>query len=225
LEHTLNLVREDRVIVAPVESQSLPASARPLVASPDTSSRGLRRLLGRTAVPYLSRQVQDIGHTGIAGIALLVFAVGFFVGANSPLRSEVDQLQASIKDAQPARSGQQPAAVSTPKADLETFISRLPLRSELPAITGRIVEQASAAGIALERGTYDFTVTRSGRLVRARMTFPVHGRYPDIRRFVDGTLAAIPGAAIDGLRFERKDIGVAEIEADIRFAIYLRSGQ
>jgi len=55
-----------------------------------------------------------------------------------------------------------------------------------------------------------------------RMTFPVHARYPDIRRFVDTTLATLPGAAVDGLRLERKDVAAAEIDADIRFALYLR---
>jgi hypothetical protein len=78
--------------------------------------------------------------------------------------------------------------------------------------------------LALERGTYDLAPMRSGHLVRARMTFPVHGRYPDVRRFVDTTLATIPGAAVDGLRLQRKDIGAVEIDADIRFALYLRAG-
>jgi hypothetical protein len=32
----------------------------------------------------------------------------------------------------------------------------------------------------------------------------------------------VPGAAVDGLRLERKDIGAAEIDADIRFAVYVR---
>ncbi len=102
------------------------------------------------------------------------------------------------------------------------LVSALPERSALPDITGKIVAQAQAAGIELERGNYDLTVTHSGRLVRARMTFPVHGRYPDIRRFIDSTLATVPGAAVDGLRLERKDIGVAEIDAQIRFAVYVR---
>jgi Tfp pilus assembly protein PilO len=154
-------------------------------------------------------------------VGLLVFALAFFIGANSPLKSQLAELQSSLEQAQRPRENAR--AAPSPRAEMQAFMSRLPVRAELPVLTEKIVAAAAGAGIALERGTYDFTVTHSGRLVRARMTFPVHGRYPAIRRFVDQTLATIPGAAVDGLRLERKDIAAAEIDADIRFAIYLRS--
>jgi len=57
------------------------------------------------------------------------------------------------------------------------------------------------------------------------MTFPVHGRYPDIRRFIDGTLATVPGVGVEGLRLERKDIAAPEVDAEIRFALYLRNSR
>ena len=187
-------------------------------------ARAVRTLMSGSVVPYLSRQVQYAGRSGVAGLALIVFALAFFIGANSPLKNQLIDLQSDIEDAQRPHARAEARAAQSPRAELQAFVSRLPARSELPVLTEKIAAQAATAGIALERGTYDFTVTHSGRLVRARMTFPVHGRYLDIRRFVDGTLATIPGAAVDGLRLGRKDIGAAEIDADIRFAIYLRSG-
>jgi hypothetical protein len=198
--------------------------AAPLTPSAVPRARALQTLVSGSVVPYVSRQVQYAGRTGVAGLALIVFALAFFIGANSPLRSHLVELQADVEDAQRPHARAEARLAQSPRAELQAFVSRLPARSELPVLTEKIVAQAATAGIALERGTYDFTVTHSGRLVRARMTFPVHGRYPDIRRFVDGTLAAIPDAAVDGLRLERKDIAAAEIDADIRFAIYLRSG-
>jgi Tfp pilus assembly protein PilO len=173
-------------------------------------------------VPYLSRQVQTLGRAGVAGVMLLVFAVAFFVGANAPLQGELEELRDTLDTARTAHAGQLPA-VTAHNAELDNFMAHLPLRSELPALTLLITTQATKAGVELERGTYDVVVTPSGRLARARLSFPVHGRYPDIRRFIDGTLAAIPGAAIDALRFERKNVGDAEIDADVRFALYLRT--
>jgi hypothetical protein len=220
----MTLVKEDHLLTPKAATLPLPdGSARPLVSKHSNSVHGVRRLLN-TAVPYLSRQVQSIGTAGVVGIALSVFALAFLVGANAPLRSELAQMQSSIDEAQRTHPGSHTPSAG-PSAEIREFLNRLPVRSELPALTGRIVEQAAAAGITLERGTYDFSITRSGQLVRARMAFPVHGRYPDIRRFIDGSLAAIPGVAIDGLRFERKDIGGAEVDADIRFAIYLRGAK
>jgi hypothetical protein len=181
----------------------------------------LAKRLSTGLTQYAARGLQRVGKTGAGGIGLMVFAVAFFLGANVSLKSSTEELQASLdasRGARLSRSNPQQARASTARE----VMRELPTREALPAITRKIVAQAEAAGIALDRGNYDFTVTHSGKLVRARMTFPVHGRYPDIRRFIDSTLLAVPGAAVDGLRLERKDIGAGEIDADIRFAVYVR---
>jgi len=179
---------------------------------------GLSRVGAYKLVPYVSRQLQYVGRTGTAGIGLIVFALAFFCGASFQLKNQLAELQANVD-----RAGQTRAqARATPAPTVDSLLNDLPAQAELPVLTEKIVAAASTAGIALERGTYDVTTTRTGRLVRVRMTFPVHARYPDIRRFVDTTLATLPGAAVDGLRLERKDVAAAEIDADIRFALYLR---
>jgi hypothetical protein len=198
------------------------ASRLPLAAGV-IEARGISPVLRRAVIPYLSRQVQGVGRAGVAGAALLVFAGAFFVGANSPLKTEIADLRTTLDASRQVRANPSAEPVSTAQGDMQSFVKHLPPRAELPSLTGKIVAQAAAAGISLERGTYDFTVTHSGNIVRARMSFPVHGRYPDIRHFIDGTLAENPGVAVDGLRFERKDVSAAEIDADIRFAVYLRA--
>lgn len=55
------------------------------------------------------------------------------------------------------------------------------------------------------------------------MAFPVRGPYPQIRAFLDGTLAAMPAVALDGLVLERKSIGDGNVEAQIRMTVYARS--
>jgi hypothetical protein len=191
-------------------------------ASP-AGPRGLAHVVRGAVVPYLSRQVQSLGRAGLAGVMMLVFAAAFFVGAISPLQGELADLQTTLDTAQLSHAGTHANATSAHTAELDNFMAQLPLRSELPALTLQITTQATKAGLELERGTYDVTVTPSGRLARARLSFPVHGRYPDVRRFIDGTLAAIPGAAVDALRFERKSVTDAEIDADVRFALYFRT--
>jgi len=200
-----------------------PEGARPRVARRTEPPRGLRQIMQGAVVPYLKQQVQSVGPAGVAGVALLAFAAAFFFGANSPLKGELTQLQSTLESLQSNRASRPSTATPAPQSELNAFVKRLPARAELPALTGQIVEKATAAGIVLERGTYDFTVSHSGQLVRARLSFPVHGSYPDIRRFIDATLASVPGAAVDALRFERKNVGDAEVDADIRFAIYLRA--
>jgi len=181
---------------------------------------GLARVGAHKLVPYVSRQLQYAGRTGTAGIGLSVFALAFFFGASLQLKNQLAELQSSVD-----RAGQTRAQTrASPAPSVDTLLNDLPAQAELPMLTEKIVAAASTTGIALERGTYEVTTTRTGRLVRVQMTFPVHARYPDIRRFVDTTLATLPGVAVDGLRLERKDVAAPEIDADIRFALYLRRG-
>ncbi len=215
-----------------VREQELTVDASPPVhaVEPATGTAVTREVaLGRFGnrvaariTPHVARQLQVLGRTGVGGMALLVAALTFFAGANLQLRNEIGELRTSLETTQQGHS--RAPGDRTPAVAMRSFLGGLPERSALPAITGKIVAEATAAGIVLERGNYDFTVTHSGRLVRARMTFPVHGRYTDIRRFIDATLVSVPDAAVDGLRLERKDIGAGEVDADIRFAIYLRGG-
>lgn len=207
-----------------VARQASPVREMQLAASPDSRGRGLARRIATGVVPYLSHQAQYVGRVGVVGVALLVFSAVCFITANSPLRQQLADVQSNLAEMQREQLARSRAGLDlTPNVQLQSFVSRLPARTQLPAIMGQVVTQAGAAGLALERGSYDFTVTHSGQIVRARLSFPVQGSYPNIRRFVDGTLAAIPGAAVDGLRLERKDIGSGDIAADIRFTVFLRN--
>jgi Tfp pilus assembly protein PilO len=161
---------------------------------------------------------------GIAGVALLIFSLVYFLSANSPLHGQLAQMRADLSSAQQSQAARRQSGLDlTPRVQLQTLVTKLPARAQLPAITEQIIAQAAAAGLALERGTYGVDVVQSGAIARARIVFPVHGSYPDIRAFVDGTLSAVPGAAVDGLRFERKEIGASEVDAEVRFTVYLRN--
>jgi hypothetical protein len=55
------------------------------------------------------------------------------------------------------------------------------------------------------------------------MTFPVKGQYPAIRQFIDATLLAVPSAAVEGLRIERKNAGDDNVEAELGFSVFVRN--
>ena len=205
-------------------SRVFPVKAAVTAPTPLSATRTLANRASADAVRYLSHRMQYVGRVGVVGIALLIFAIAFFVSTNSALRTMSSNLRTDLATAQQDAAARRSSGLDvSPTATSLLFISKLPARGELPKITERIVQQAAVAGLVLERGSYDFTVTHSGQIVRARLSFPVQGAYPAIRSFVDGTLAAIPNVAVDGLSLERKNIGSAEIDADIRFAVFLRN--
>ena len=207
-----------------IERPSPPGKIVGVVPSPAARVADFVHRASSQLMPYLTHQVHYVGRAGSVGIALIVFSAVCFVSANSPMRGQLVDLQDEYLSAQQlhAKAGNERFAPSS-KERRAALESKLQPRSELPAITETIVAQAATAGLALERGSYTVDVVRSAQLVRAHLTFPVHGSYPRVREFIDGTLAAVAGATVDGLRLERKEIGSPEIDADIRFVVYLKN--
>jgi hypothetical protein len=90
-------------------------------------------------------------------------------------------------------------------------------------VIGVIYTQAKASGVALDTGHYLYSPPKAGSLGRYDVEFPVKAGYPAIRGFIDGTLKAVPAAALAKLNVERKTVGDPAVSADIGFTIFLRS--
>jgi Tfp pilus assembly protein PilO len=173
----------------------------------------------------LAREAQRVGPFGIVGAALLAFSLVFVLSADVPLHRELQRQEGELARKQAAsHDGRHAGKAGSRAMTVLDFVDQLPPRGDLPSITQRIVDEAGEAGLELERGTYGATVSGSGRIVRARLSFPVTGSYPEIREFVSQSLAKIPSGAVDSLRLERKSVGTTEIDAEVSFAVYLRNG-
>lgn len=161
----------------------------------------------------------------MSGIGLLLLATSGIMSFSTilPLVRNVAELEAEAASREAsARSGR--AANRSPSAQIDAFMKRLPTQAELPAIVTVIVTQATAAGLELESGRYEFAPSKSGQIGRYRLTYPVRGSYPQLRKFIDGTLAAVPVVALEGLRLERTSVGEELLDAELRFTVVVRSG-
>ncbi len=168
--------------------------------------------------PMLVYQMNRIGRTGAAGAAMLLFAVIFFFSALLPQRQQLMALEHQIQLAH--RPG---GLAETAPVRLSRFMSSLPRRSELPTVVGQVFTLAATANVTLDRGRYELSPVRGGNLAQYRMTFPIKGHYPDIRQFIDSVLTAIPSAAVEGMRIERKAVGDDNVAADLRFSVFVRN--
>lgn len=167
----------------------------------------------------VAERVRRLGIPGIAGIVALLSCAVFVQSTLLPQRAHVREMRAVAKTAaaSPARA-QGPVR---PAAD--EFIASLPERDALPGILAAIVQQAQSAGLSLDRGAYQWSAEKSGAVARYQITLPVSGSYPAVRRFVDSTLAAVPAAALAGISLERPNVGDGNVNADLRFEIFVRS--
>lgn len=175
---------------------------------------------GRFRVRF--RQMPQVGKMAGVGLLLLTTSTVFWFSTLLPMRQEVADLREGVRRLE-ARSLNGGAAPTSVAAQARAFMRRLPSRDELPAVLATVVAQAKDAGLQLERGDYEFTVAKSGLIARYRVTLPVSGTYVQVQKFVDGTLAVLPPVALESLKIERDTVGDTNLEANLQFAVMVRS--
>ena len=191
-------------------------------ASPATSTALRLRETTSAIIPYLSYGAQRLGHLGVVGISLCVFSLIAFTSGNLGLRQQVsDQAAELVVAREAAGSNSLQASDASPAAAASRFVASLPGRNEVPQIMGSVVTVAAAAGIELERGSYEYVSSDDGAIARYRMSLPVNGSYPQVRQFIENLLAAVPAIALDSMRIERDNISDQVIAADLRFTVLL----
>jgi hypothetical protein len=198
---------------APLISPAAGAARSPLVVQ--QAAPPYRWALALSAAQGLHR----IGRAGAAGLAMLAVSLGVVGSTILPLRRQVDVLQEQLRQVRvnpPPRTGARPAS-----EELDDFVRSLPARGNLPGVVSGIAQQAQEAGLELTSGRYELIEGRGVRILQYRLTFPVKGTYPQVRRFVELALQAAPAAALQSLRMRREDISQGFVQTDVTFVIYV----
>ncbi|GAB3471999.1 hypothetical protein GCM10027321_44520 [Massilia terrae] len=81
---------------------------------------------------------------------------------------------------------------------------------------------ASKAGLVLSKGEYREAFDPNAKVWTYQVTLPVRGGYGAIWAFALQSLQAIPFASLDDIGFHRDAIGDPDVEARLRFTVYLR---
>ncbi len=183
--------------------------------------QGVRRigsLASNVWLPRLKWRIERMGRPGSAGLILLGASVVFFFSTHLPLADEVTRLRSDLLDAQ-TRVVKEPRSMASEPAKV---LGDLPARIKMPQVLGTILKQAADAQLGIDTAKYEISTTKVGGLVRYRLSFPIDGPYPSVRRFIDSTLAALPALAIDDLSITRKAISDDNVEAQVRMTIFTR---
>lgn len=172
------------------------------------------------------RELSRLTWRGLAGAALIVFALGFAASTLLPARRQAAQLRQDVSELRSrlraVGEGAGGAAVTPPRAtQLENFYAFFPHVESLPDWIGRIHTAAARNGLTLETGDYLLERRKEQRLVQYQVTLPVRGSYGEIRGFVAEVLERVPAAALDDIVLKRENIGAPALEARIRWVIYL----
>ena len=169
----------------------------------------------------IARAGARLGRAGSIGLGLIVLAAGFYGGTMYPEKRRLEALQRDVAELREraAKPGRNPPR--TAANDLAAFYAFFPAPDELPEILDSVFRAAKRQSLVLERGEYRVTRRGAGGMFQYQVTLPVHGSYPQIRKFVDSALAQVPALALESVHFERQKIGESMVNAKITMAIHL----
>jgi Tfp pilus assembly protein PilO len=202
-------------------SETAPAAASRPPATPARAdapalARRFALRLGNQWLPRAAWTISRTGRPGLAGIALLLAAALFLFSTHLEVAAEVQALRKDLAAAQSQARTQATEKV----ADPATAIRVLPARTDMPAILRQLFDHATRARLAVDTAKYEINASGSGGIVRHQIAFPVAGPYPQIRAFIDATLATMPAIALSDLVLDRKSIADGRVEAQIRLTAY-----
>lgn len=159
-----------------------------------------------------------LGSRGLVWLAGALFAValGIYLSAVRPLQAEIDAL-ASAPPPTRASAEAAPSSATLRDAELATFRTYFTSESARTTALAKLAGLARKSGVTLLGGEFTLVRETEDELARYRMTLPVAGTYPQIRRFVALVLDGLPTLSLDDLRLARDSVEVARIEAQLRF--------
>jgi hypothetical protein len=167
----------------------------------------------------IQASLRTLGAAGVVGIGVLFACLPFYLSSVRPAEHELDARRLALEQ---SRSRSPLQTVSAPRTDdLQRFYLAFPAMDRLPDELERLYGLARASRLDPSQAEYRLEQRGAG-LASYRITLPMRGSYPDIREFLSETLKQMPYAAIDALKFERKKVGDAQLEAQVRVTLYFR---
>jgi hypothetical protein len=160
------------------------------------------------------------------GAALLMVNLLVLLFVILPQRSALNSLEQDASDMRRKSSRNHAQQVDhSPQATLNSFYQFLPLEAAAPILAGQLLKAASANSIAPENVEYQLTRNPSANFSRYQITLPVHADYVAVRQFSIDVLNALPNAALSEMNFRRDEENQGQVQARLRFSLYLGSAE
>lgn len=167
----------------------------------------------------VSRWAKTLGFFGLAGVSLIALAIMSYLALVLPSDVRIAHLAGELQSAKTVRS--KVTVEDTAGQRVQKFYAFFPSKKSAPDLLERIYAAARDASIQLKQGKYTYTIGKTGKLGEYQVNFPVKGTYVQIRKFIAKVLNDVPSAALDDVSFKREAVTGTELDAKIRFTIFL----
>ena len=173
----------------------------------------------------LQLAARRLGWANGLAMAFLALVCGVFFGLLPELRAREARSKAALERAHKSASSQaQPPSAPAPtetERRMQAFRDMLGESRFAEQQVKAIFSIAAKNNLNLSQGEYKLAHERSGGFDTYAILLPVRGQYGAIRAFCQQVLLTIPFASLDQVDFKRDSVGNANLEAKLRFTLYL----
>lgn len=158
------------------------------------------------------------------GVGIVLFAVAanalFSLTVLKKQGSEIAQLERSARESRYGQGGGRGIDYAQIKEDVEVFKKRLPGEKKLTRVIGDILSAAKKNGLVIHAGDYGAETSRETGISKYTITFPVEGRYPQIKKFIYDVETLRYSLAIEDMALTSSKALDGSIGLKIRVAVY-----
>lgn len=175
--------------------------------------------------PQTEYLVRRTGLTGAIGATLMAVTAAYYWSVIRPLHADAQRLAEEVANASEYRRGEdvQGSRQLASEDRVRAFYDFFPPSKEGPSWIAKIYAAADAENLVLSRGEYRRVAVKEEEPAQLQISLPIKGSYTQVRRFLTRALANIPVLALDEINFQRQAAGGTQLEAEIRFTLFLRN--
>lgn len=174
--------------------------------------------------PLLRYWIQRLGWLVLTGITLIGIALVFYALVGKPEERHLRELQLEVTPTSSSVKQRSAWRPESPRVAQLNFYRTLSPEKSMPDLMEKIFDAAYANDLFLDQGQFKRLPAQDGvTFSQYQMVLPMFGGYTEIRNFVNQVLQEIPTAALEGINFSRSDAKAPEVEAKVRFTVYLKA--
>ena len=163
----------------------------------------------------------------VLGTILAAAAISAYVAALRPSQRTLASLDIELRNAQQGRaadpiSPQLPAPQSEQQR-LQTLQAMLRQSPDAAELVRKMVELAQVEQIQLVQSDYQRQFHKPIQVSQVQITQPVRATYPQLRRYIESVLRAVPNASLDQIAARRDHVGQVQVEARLRWSLWIQS--
>lgn len=171
---------------------------------------------------HLHYQLQRHGWLAAAGLLVLVAAIALQMLWVDSLHARNAALHQELREQRQAQA-QKPQANEDKAQRQAAFFATLPDATEAVEAIAVLNQAAQRNKVALVTAEYRVTRAGSGPLLRYQISVPLRADYVHLHAWLTQVLNALPHAALDDISFKRDDVGQEQLDARVRFTVFLRA--